>query len=492
MSVRSFCLVPCVLLLSALVPAAGSAQAPAQAPSFTLIRVAAGPRGAETGGEFKLEQERATFSRSSDTQVVIQFQWQGTPGLHRLGARWRSPSGGLSISEIEYNAPSRTFGAVWTLPITPSMPLGAWAIEATIDGLPSGSLTFEIVDASAPVPAPPRAATRTPLAAPELFRRLDSVYVSIERLASRSGLIDRNGGFVIGPSSVVTAFSALDAADRLELIARDGARKDVAVVGVWDRPQDWAVIPFEAKDATVLPAAPAGSANIGDRCFSMESGPSGQRVLSECAIVGRTTADATSPGLVVQFSSGRSVAGSPVLNEFGEVIGMVAGPPAASYRGMTVFRVGSDPGARVLPIAAIRSPGAGPGASVADLKARNVFMGAVDGRDNILSGGFARDVQRNPLRPVDQRDQFSPADGRLFVFLTWDPRERLRGTMVYRLFDEQNRQVTESKPGKVDLKPGNGTFTYWEIPLPPMPGSYRVDVVVGELTMWRGLFRVLR
>jgi hypothetical protein len=115
----------------------------------------------------------------------------------------------------------------------------------------------------------------------------------------------------------------------------------------------------------------------------------------------------------------------------------------------------------------------------------------VDGRENILSGGFARDVQKNPIRPVDQRDQFSAADKRLFVFLTWDPKERVRGTMVYRVFDEENKKVMESKPGKADFKPGAGTFSQWDIPVPPAAGSYRVDVIVGELTMWRGLFRVI-
>lgn len=486
MHLPSIRLAPWVFLLCALATVPAPAQAPAA--SFRLIRVAAGPRGAEVGGEFKLEQERATFSRSSDTQVMIQFQWEGTPGLHRLGARWRSPTGGISISEIEYNAPGRVFGALWTLPITPSMSLGSWSIEATIDGLPSGAMTFEIVDASAPVPAPPPAASRRPLAPPDLFRRLDAVYVSVERHATRSGLIDRNGGFVVGPSSVVTAFSALDAADRLELVAQDGGRKPVDIIGAWDRRQDWAVIPLDAKATTPLPAAPAGSTNVGDRCYSMESGPSGQRVLSECSVVGRTTADAASAGVVVQFLTGRSVTGAPVLNEFGEVIGMVAGPPPASYRGMTVYRVGSDPGARVLPYSAIRASGAGAAASVADLKARNVLMRAADGRDHIINGGFAREVQRNPLRPVDQREQFSSADRQLFVFLTWDPRERLRGMMVYQLFDEENRKLAESKPAKVDFKPGNGRFSYWEVPLPPRPGSYRVDVVIGDVTLWRGLF----
>lgn len=152
------------------------AEQPQQAPSFRLLRVVSGPRGTTVGNEFRLEQERTIFSRENDTQVVVQFQWDGVPGLHRLGARWRSPGGGASISEIEYNALGRAFGVAWTLPITPSMPLGTWSIEATIDGLPAGSSTFEIVGAGVVVPAPapaPAPAARVPLQPSELFSRLD-------------------------------------------------------------------------------------------------------------------------------------------------------------------------------------------------------------------------------------------------------------------------------------------------------------------------------
>ena len=475
-----------LLIVVVLVVSHVHAQQPQPGSSFRLIRVTAGPRGSNVGGEFKLEQERATFSRSSDTQIVVQFQWDGAPGLHRLGARWRSPSGALSISEIEYTAPSRVFGAVWTLPITPSMPVGLWSIEATIDGLPSGSFQFEIVDTAPPAATPPPLAKRS-LTPAELYANLENVYVSVERYAARSGLIDRNGGFILGPSSILTVFSALDGADRLELVAKGGVRQPIETLGAWDRRRDYAVISTDTRGVAPLPVASGDPPKVGDRCYSMESGAAGQRVLAECLVVGRAGAE---EGLVVQFHSGRSVPGAPVLNEFGEVVGLIAGHPPASFRGMTVFRVGGDPGARVVPFESVRPHANAAATSVDTLRSRNVLIAAVDGRDNILSAGFAGNVQRNQMRPIDQRDQFSINEARLFVFLTWDAKERVRGVMAFRLFDEENRNILESKPRKVDLKPGTGTFSQWEVAVPKTPGTYRVDVVVNDLTMWRGGFRV--
>lgn len=276
---------------------------------------------------------------------------------------------------------------------------------------------------------------------------------------------------MIGPSRIVTVFSALDGADSLELVAGDQTRQPIATLGAWDRKRDWAYISTDTKSVAALPLATGTPPKVGDRCYSMESGLSGLRVLAECLVVGRTSGDAAE--LVVQFQSGRSVPGAPVLNEFGEVVGLVAGPPPASFRGMMVFRLGGDPGSRVVPVPSMPAT-TEQAASIADLKGRNVLISAVDGRDNILSGGFAANVQRNPLRAIDQRDQYSRADKRLFAFLTWDPRELL----------------AESKPGNADFRPGNPTFVRWELPVPQAPGTYRVDVTVGDQTMWRGGFRV--
>jgi hypothetical protein len=453
--------------------------------SFQVVRIAAGPRGLEVGGQFRLEQERTTFNRSSDAQVVVHFQWDGTPGVHRLAARWRSPTDGVAISEVEYTARDRRFGAYWTLPISPSTPLGAWSIEATIDGLPSGALNFEITDTE--IPAAPTSKTRP--SPSELYRRLDSIYLSIDRLASRGDLIDRNGGFVLGPSSVVTAFSAIDAADTLEMATADGRRQAVTAIASWDRRQDWAVISATTQAGPPLPLAPADSANVGDRCYSMESGATGARVLAECAIVGRSSTSGGGDRLIVQFLNGRGIPGAPVLNEFGEVIGLIGGAPSAGFRGFTLFRAGPDQGSPVVPASAIRSA-TGEDVPVQDLRRRGVLMRAVNRGDNILSGGFARQIQKNPIRPIDQREEFTQGDGQFFVFLTWDPKERLRGTLVLLAYDENNQILTESKPAKVDLRPGNVPFSQWQLSVPKPPGNYRIDVLFEEVPIWRGLFRV--
>ena len=468
-------------LISTLVGVIDAQEPPSPPVSFRIVRIAAGPRGSEVGGQFRLEQERITFNRSSDTQVVVYFQWDGAPGLHRMAGRWRSPAGGVAISEFEYNARDRLFGAYWTLPISPSTPLGTWSIEATIDGLPSGAFTFEVVDGDVPPPG----VARRPLPPSELYRQLGAVYVDIDRMATRS-LIDTNGGFVIGPSSVATAFSAIDAADRIEMTMAGSGRESVTSIAAWDRQQDWAVIPAVASAGPVLPIASPDSAEVGHRCYSMEGGSADRRTLTECTVVGRTTAEAAGARFIVQFLSGRGIPGAPVVNEFGEVIGLVGGAPSGGFRG---FRASLGQGVPVVPVSVIRAV-AGGAASLQDLKRRGVLMLAVNGGDNILSGGFARQIQRNPVRPVDQREEFTQADGRFFVFLSWDPKERLRGTLVLRAYDEDNQLLSESKPGKVDFKPGTVRFSQWELSVPRRPGRYRTDVLLGDVPIWRGFYRV--
>jgi hypothetical protein len=200
---------------------AGRMQAPQASATIRLVRVAAGPRGTESGGEFRFDEERTTFSRTTDTQVVVSFRWEGASGTHRMAARWRAPNGGVSISEFEYQARQRLFGAYWSLPITPSSPVGTWTIEATVDGLPTGSLTFEISDNA----VIPDSARRRPLAQSELFERVNSVFVTIERSTLRGGTIGRAAGFLFAPGRIATTLVAVDAADGLRLLMTAGRKK---------------------------------------------------------------------------------------------------------------------------------------------------------------------------------------------------------------------------------------------------------------------------
>ena len=71
--------------------ATGQAQQPPPAATFRIVAIAGGPRGAESGGLYRLDEIRSTFSRKNDSQVVVYFRWEGPPGRHRLAARWRGP-----------------------------------------------------------------------------------------------------------------------------------------------------------------------------------------------------------------------------------------------------------------------------------------------------------------------------------------------------------------------------------------------------------------
>ena len=456
--------------------------------SFRVVRIVSGPRGSEAAGQFKLDEERTTFSRARDTQVIVSFQWEGAPGVHRLAARWTSPGGGLSsISEFEYTARERAFGAYWVLPISTSTPVGSWSIEATIDGLPSGMLKFDIVDSE----AAPAATGRRPLGPSELYDRIGRVYAEIERSTVRGGRSSSAAGFLIAPGMIATAFAAIDAADSLELIAPGGTRRKVEAIAGWDRHQDWALL--AAPDAGDTPLTPApGLAAVGDRCYSMEGGAAGTRVLTEGTVVGRAESAAGGGRLIVAFSSGSGVPGAPVLNEFGEAIGLIGGALAPGPTRLQELLWARAPlhGMPVVPLSLVRPAASGESGSLPDLRRRGVLMAAVNGDENILSSGFARQIQRNPIRAVDQRDDFTLADKRIFVFIGWDPKERLRGTLTLRAFDDNNQPLAQSKPGKIDFKPGNTPFSQWELQVPPRPGVYRVDLLFGGTPIWRAFFIV--
>ncbi len=92
------------LFVGSMLPGARQAQ-PAGPPPLTVLRIAAGPHGEVRNGNFVLDEERTQFDPSKDKEVVVYFQWQGQPGLHRMTAQWKSPDGASSTtSPIQYDA----------------------------------------------------------------------------------------------------------------------------------------------------------------------------------------------------------------------------------------------------------------------------------------------------------------------------------------------------------------------------------------------------
>lgn len=462
-------------------------QEAVQAAPIRVLRIAAGPSGTESRGTFVLSEERSVFSLTSDREVIVHFEWEGTPGPHKLVAQWRSPDGGLtSTSAIDYTAAERRFGAYWRLGLVPTMPPGQWSVDATVDGQPAGRFTFEVRSE-----AVASAVRKRPFTQAELFDRLNRMFLVFQRSSSSGRLLETAAGFVMGTGNVYSALSVLDAADTVHALTPDGARHALTSTIGFDRQQDWVVFAANVASAEEVPIAPANEVRIGDRCFSMEGSSAGGRVLIEGSVSGQAGADATRR-LLVSFLNGTGTPGAPLLNEFGQLIGVIGSAGVTGATGLlhiTRFR-GELRGAPVAPFAVVRVSPDGPAQSIADLRQRGVLVLPLVGDHHVLSGGFARDIAKGQtVAPTDQRQEFSAREREFVAFVSWAPSERLRGTVGFRLHDADNKVAMEGKPAKIDVRKGQLRLTYWKLPV-PTPGIYRLDVLFAEQPIWREFVRI--
>ena len=79
------------------------------------------------------------------------------------------------------------------------------------------------------------------------------------------------------------------------------------------------------------------------------------------------------------------------------------------------------------------------------------------------------------------------------LLITWLPREKRKGVPTLRMYDLDNRLLSES-PGKkkISVSPQKLSYTGWEVPLENVPsGIYRLDVALNTDTVWRTFFRVV-
>lgn len=104
-------------------------------------------------------------------------------------------------------------------------------------------------------------------------------------------------------------------------------------------------------------------------------------------------------------------------------------------------------GATVVPATLVREAPGGVVQSIADLQQKGEVLVPLTRGEHIVSGGFAHQIVRGPsVIPGDQRCQFSRTDNTFFAFVTWNPLERLRGHVLWRIFNSENRILTESTP----------------------------------------------
>jgi hypothetical protein len=283
--------------------------------------------------------------------------------------------------------------------------------------------------------------------------------------------------------------AAVDDVDRIRGILPGGNGRDLTALLGWNRRQDWAVLEAAGATDTKLPVAAAESVKIGDRAFSMEGNASGGGVLVELSITG--SRPAAPGGWLATFINGFGTPGAPVVNEYGELLGIVGGTPGATRLAFVMRNREELKGVPIVPFSLLCvQENVGPTA-VADLRSRGELIPVLVGEQNVLSGGFAREIARtNTVAPSDQRDEFSAKEAKVVAFVTWNPVTRLKGLVTFAVFDGDNRRVMESQPKKLSLGKGQSSLSSWELPITGLSGVYRGDLMLDGKPMWRGFVRI--
>lgn len=473
--------------------------------TFTVIRSLAGPSGVESNGRLIIDDPRTVFHLGQDHKVVVYFEWEGPVGPHKFEGLWKNTEGKVVLlSDFQYTAITKQFSGYWTMLLSGSETPGMWTLEARIDGESAGELTFELVDEPGSASPAPAISPRQPLVPADLYRQASAAIVYIDKIDSHGKAVTRGSGFFLDGDHVITAFQNIDGATKLRIISADGHALDVTQVQSWNRWQDWAILPATApKSSGIVRAAPK-SWGVGSVCYYLETSSGSSRVITDSTVVGENTFPQAGERLNLSGSPSRSAIGSPLLNEFGEVIGMVGGSLAPGTDMLGSYMLAGDStnfGANgiirdglAVPITLIPSSSDHATPTTLDQLAQTgQMLPLLVSEDKVLFGELALTLEKNQgtVSPLNSRQQFSRQDQKIYVYITWAATSNFKGLASMAIFDGDNRSIGQSKPLKVNLHTGGVSGSVWNIPIASLtPGIYRVDVSLGDDIVWRRFYRI--
>jgi len=499
-----------LLLIASAVPKVAHAQTPPPQnsgggiatpapPRFRMLRATAGTKNVERNGRFIILDPRTVFHLTDDHKVMVEFEWDGPLGPHKFQGLWKDPSGKtVVVSDFEFTTQVSPFAGYFTMLMDDTAPTGYWTLEARIDGETAGTFSFEVVPGAATAPPP---TVRIPLAATDLYQQAQAVTVSVEKLDASGSQIGRGFGFVIGPSHVLTAFGNIDGASSLRVVFPNMQTGVTTQIALWDRAQDWAVLNVPTQGIAALPVPQKRSWSVGDPCYSLSTSPAGGRLIVPGTIVGDTPQPRAGERIALSFSFSPSAVGGPLLNEYGDVIGMLGGNflpgPGANNERLAPWSLapGTPASAVAVPIELPTAPSANASsATLADLAARGVFIPSLQARNQVEYAelSLSLDKKQNGVPwPRGTQTEFSRSDREMVVFIYWNPKTKFKGTTNLRFYDADNRPLSQTSPTNINLRVQVPVATSWTVPLTSFsPGVYRVDIYLGELPAERIFFLV--
>jgi S1-C subfamily serine protease len=496
-----------VILFSCSAGTGNCFQAPANGvrddgPRFRISRSISGSKGSQQFGRFVVDDPRSVFSVPQDRQVIVYFELEGPTGMHRIEGFWKNPSGKVvTISDYNYESREKRFSAYWTLALSESAETGTWTLEARVDGEYVGAFTFQIV-ANAPADV---VLKKKMLGPSEAYQRALASTVIIEKLGKDGRLLGISSGFLMTPTVLLSVFRTVDGASKTRLIFPDGRIQETDQILDWSRRQDWAAIKIEAGLAHMLPVAEKSSGDIGDVVTYLEVAPAGNRVLSEAKIVGRHAFPSTGDRLNLSQSATEKAIGSPLMNEYGEVIGMLAGSLypgrnpgnlSDTFTSDMLRAYDGTSGSTVIPINSVTLKQTTP-------VAMETLIQNGESLPPIISGRYVTYVQlahridksgSNPW-PADPSTQFTRRDTKMAVFVMWNSKEEIQGRANLQVYSRENKLLLipgKIKEVKVNLKPGRSISTYWQLDLSSLAvGIYRVDILFNGEPASRNIFQIV-
>jgi hypothetical protein len=463
---------------------------------YRLLKSISGSKGEDQAGRFVILDPRTIFYVPDDKKIIAYFEWDGPTGPHHFEALWKNPEGKVSIvSDFRYDAKQRRFAGYWELLLSESMLTGVWTVEARIDGEAAGVHNFQIISAAKPAITEN---TKKLLSLSDVYKKATAATVKVENLGAK-GNVQREGlGFFLEGGSLVVAFQTIDGAKRLRLVSSSTPPIETDQIVALNSWEDWAVLKVEGAP-TGLPKAGDGSWSVGDRCFTLNTLESGGTVIVDGQITGIQKQGRAGERLNIASTLDRKAVGAPLLNEYGEVVGLIGGVPfpGAYSTGDTVvstaaLRLNPFPSSAV-PISQVKTQGTA--ASISTWEASGSFMPAVRPLVDVSRSGVARKVVFNNGYPEtqDERSDFKRSDKQVTVYVAWTPQKKLKGIGVFRLFASNNNLLLESKASKMNFDPNDRmTSSTWNLGIGQLPPDiYRVDIRLDAETIWRGFFRVV-
>lgn len=479
---------------------------------FRLIRSISGPRGHEAGARFVVDDARTVFRIPDDRQVIVYLEWEGPPGRHQFEGSWKNPAGKVvAVSDFTLEVRQKRCAGYFTLLLAETTETGDWTLEARVDGDAAGEHRFQIVSAKdAPAvtdvkPAsagPPPVQARQPLTESQIHELANAATVLVEKLDARGSRVDVGSGFFVDSDVVLTAFQVIDGATKLRVSLPDGRRVETEQLLSWDKRQDWAFLKVDSGQKRFINIQPDVDSSIGSRVYALAVSADGARVIVRCDIVGKNTFPQAGERINLNCSH-PDVTGSPLLNEYGDLVGIVGGsliPGWASTKSlMGMYYSGaplanSTPGLLAVPVNPSSKPSAAKSPTpLQQLSSDGTFTPVLSRSENILYGVLAKRVEMKPVpRPIDETTEFRSREGTLVVFIAWQPKEKIKASAMFRIYDLSGRTLFESKPSKLDLKPGKSqSDSVWQANISSLkPAIYRLDVFLDSTPVWRAFFKV--